>query len=64
MPPDPLVGRAVRVPRLGGGKFEFRPTPVLIVNTSIVISSKRQVLPHFHTRKHLIFAWFLIEFRR
>ena len=39
-------------------------TPVLIVNTPIVISSKRQVLPHFHTRKYVIFAWFLIEFRR
>ena len=29
--------------------------PVLIVNTPIVISSKRQVLPLFHTRKYDIF---------
>ena len=55
----------VRVPRLGAANIRLSPrvvnrlaTPVLIVNTPIVISSKREVLPHFHTRKHVIFAWF------
>ena len=62
MPPDPLVGRALRVPRMGR-HFRVSPLvvnrlamPVLIVNTPIVISSKRQVLLHFYTRKYVIFA--------
>ena len=42
MPRIPLVGRALRVPRLGAAYSSF----ALIVNTPIVISSKRQVLSH------------------
>ena len=60
-PPIPLSWtrlRRVRVPCLANRLA----TPVLIVNTPIVISSKRQVLPHFHTQKYVIFAWYLLSF--
>ena len=49
----PAWGRYIRVsPRV----VNRLPTPVLILNTLTVISSKRQVLPHFHTRKYVIFS--------
>ena len=48
--PEPRYG--ICVPRLGNQLA----TPVLIVNTPIVISSKRQVLQHFHMQKYVIFA--------
>ena len=51
----PAWGRHIRLsPRV----VNRLATPLLIVNTPIVISSKRQVWPHFHMRKHVIFAWF------